>query len=655
MAKNMKMQAYAGTALTMLLAFLIIFNTLNMGVSEQIRQLAMLRAIGLTRLQVVAIIYLQGVGIALAGFVGGLTVGGLIIASSAKHAGQILRHGAEIGPLSFSLALLVTFGSAILAAVIPAWRSTRVKPLDAMNPIQIQTSRNYQLRWAVGIGLLLIAVVPMGTLFLASEQMAVAYLFGGTIALSMGFLLLAAPVAVMVEKYLGPWVARLLGIDPILLAEQLSTQLWRTVASVLALSVGLALFISIQVWGYTLLENFVPGPWAPDMMSQVGYKGVKKEWVQQLKDHPKIYGDQIQPVVLEQPRLRQDLTGSAERATVTRQDNVVLVGIDFKSAWQCEFPMLNFTFVAGSAREVLAKLDQNACIVPEHFLQETGLKVGDSFEVVPPENPQKPVKYTIAGAVRMQGWHWVTKAGGLRVRAHRAAALVFADLNQVCSDFDIPQPTHLWTNLTEALNDQVMIDLISQILGEISGEEVLTEKPKLDAAEVVRNNQTVKDQLFLDSVTMDDVRESIRGMAAKWLWAVSVLPLVAMCVGALGVFNVIISSVESRRWELGVMRAIGFTRWTLIRVITAEGLLIGLSASLISLGFGITAGYLGAALSTYISFFGGMETGLKLPVWPLFCGVISAIIIATVAALIPALRIGFTKPIELLRQGRISF
>jgi putative ABC transport system permease protein len=39
---------------------------------------------------------------------------------------------------------------------------------------------------------------------------------------------------------------------------------------------------------------------------------------------PGIDAERCAPIVVGQPRLREDLTGSAERASVTRQDNVVI-------------------------------------------------------------------------------------------------------------------------------------------------------------------------------------------------------------------------------------------------------------------------------------------------------------------------------------------
>lgn len=654
-AKNMKLQSYAGTALTMLLAFLIIFNTLNMGVSEQIRQFAMLRAITLTKRQVVTIIYFQALIIATVGFLGGLIIGSLIIKVTAENSDQLLRHGAQIGQLSVILAVLATYGGALLAAVIPAWRSTRVRPLDAMSPSQNHLPKRKKMLAVFTIAsVLLISSVPVFAEFYAfdSEKTAAVFLLFGTALLAVGFLMLAAPAVVFVEKLFGKVVAKILHIDSELFAQQLSSHLWRTVASVLAMSVGLALFVAIQVWGHTLLENFVPGKWAPEMMTAFDSSGMTME---QLESLPAM-GHSSLPIVLEQPRLRKDITGSASRATVTRQDNVVVIGIDLYQALFDDKPLFDFDYIQGSKTAVMLALKNNdVCIVPEHFLRETGLKVGDKFEMVPPENPKHKAVYKIAASVRMKGWHWLTKSGGLRVRAHRTAALVFAPYDKVAADFNIQKPTQLWSRVDGTTSFNELTKTVQNHYSSVINRPVSGEKPNAKTGEFVKSIDKDEPTAYVHSVTMEDVRHNIRTMAAKWLWAVSVLPLVAMLIGALGVFNVIISSIETRRWELGVMRSIGFTKWTLIKVITAEGVLIGITASMLSLGFGILAGHLGTTLAAHISFFGGMETSLELPAFPLCVGIAALLCISTVTALIPAIKVGFTKPMELLRQGRKSF
>ncbi len=655
-AENLKLQAYAATLMAMLLAFLVIFNTLNMGVSERTRQFAMLRAIALTRAEVARIVFFESLIIATVGFVGGLILGQGLLTLAGSFTNSVLRHGADIGSLGITLAAAASFGAALLAACIPAWRATRVRPLDAMAPTQTSVQANTWWRWiAVIAGLALIGLAPVLTFVLppSSGSDAPRHLVGCMLALAMGFLLLAPGIVWLVDRLVGPVLARAIGLSPKLLAQQLSCHTGRTVASAIALSVGLTLFISIQVWGYTMLETFVPGIWAPDTLINFEPYGITEQSADEIAQLSSIDPQRCAPILVEQPRLREDITGSAKRATVTRQDNVVLIGIDPAKAIGGDEPLLDFTYVQGDRDAALTSMQNNrGCIVPEHFLRETGLELGDRFELVPPEDPKQPATYTIAASVRFQGWHWVTKIGGLRVRTHRAAAMVIADFGDVSEDFGLFKAKHLWLQYATPTTDPAAVTMDTQkYYAGILGEEVLEGKPRKNSAEASVEGRG-RPTAYIHAVSAEQVRQGIRGNAARWLWAVSVLPLVAVAIGCLGVLTVVVSSVRARRWEMGILRALGFTRATLIRLVIAEGLLVGIVACLLSLGFGIMAGWCGTGLTQYMSFFGGMQPVLVVPLVALSIGLLVVLSFAALAAVGPAVRVGRTHPLELLQEGR---
>jgi putative ABC transport system permease protein len=89
-------------------------------------------------------------------------------------------------------------------------------------------------------------------------------------------------------------------------------------------------------------------------------------------------------------------------------------------------------------------------------------------------------------------------------------------------------------------------------------------------------------------------------------------------------------------------------------MILAEGLLIGLTTCLLSLGFGVMAGWCGTGISQYVSFFGGMATPLAIPWAKLALGFGATLALCLVAALWPAIWTGRTEPLRLLQEGRAS-
>ncbi|QDT49004.1 Macrolide export ATP-binding/permease protein MacB [Symmachiella dynata] len=353
--------------------------------------------------------------------------------------------------------------------------------------------------------------------------------------------------------------------------------------------------------------------------------------------------EQCLPIVVEQPRLLQDLTESAERASVTRQDNIVIVGIDPERGFGTDHPLFQLDWVAGSPEEAVKQMRQSrACIVPDHFLTETGLQVGDGFDLVPPDRPEKPVRYTIAGAVRLPGWHWQTKLTGFRSRTHRAAALAFANYDLVAEDFDFPVATHVWLNYANSQADPDKIAAAAQTIYDDSSQR--------NPSQMSGNGEEPTVRIM----PVEAIRDKTRTNAAGWIWAISQLPILATAIAAIGVLNVILASVRSRQWELGVLRSIGISQSEIIRAILAEGLLIGIVASLLSLGFGIMAGWCGCGIAQYVSFFGGLHPALQVPWLAIGVGLLFVCGLSVLAALWPALAIGRLRPLMLLERGGIA-
>jgi putative ABC transport system permease protein len=152
----------------------------------------------------------------------------------------------------------------------------------------------------------------------------------------------------------------------------------------------------------------------------------------------------------------------------------------------------------------------------------------------------------------------------------------------------------------------------------------------------------------------EGARTEVRERADNIIWALSELPLVTLLVTSLGVINTVLSSIRARRWDLGVLRALGLTRFGLFRLIVAESLLIGVVACLLSLGFGAMAGYCGTGVTRYINIRGGQITPLVLPWAKLMVGFAIALGLCLIAALWPAFQTGRTEPLRLLQAGRAS-
>ena len=645
-ADNVRLQAYAATGVALLVALLVIFSTVNMGVTERARQLAILRAVALTRAQVGGLVAIESLTLAAIGFAGGLAAGQGMLALVARRSAAILHHGAGIGGQALRLAAVAAFGGALCALIAPLYRAVHVKPLDAMGPHPDEGAGNSFSWRTLWVAAALIAVNPLLTFVFppAFGRGILVRAVVGFMATAAGIVLAAPAVVAFVDRGVGPWLARLLWLDRRLLASQITTHVWRTVGAAVSMAVGLGLYVAVQVWGYTMLDAFVPGPWAPDAVLSFQPDGIEPERAAAVANLPGVDPARCVPIVVEQPRLLEDLTHSAERASVTRQDNVVIVGLDPARALGGARPLFNFEWAAGSPESAVAAMQQgHACVVPDHFLRETGLKVGDSFSLVPPDDSEHPASYVIAGAVKLPGWHWQTKQTGFRTRTHRAAALVFADYASVAADFNLSAVKHVWLSYSAKDADPQRIAADAQALyRDALGREVALGRNPDDAP-------------YVQIMPAETIRRMTRDSAKRWLWVIGQIPLVALGISCIGVLNVMLASVRARRWDFGVLRAIGFTRGALVRAILAEGLLIGAVAGLLSLGFGILAGWCGCGIAQYASFFGGMNPALVVPVGPVLRGMLALAVLMLFTAIGPAAAMGRTKPLSLLQPGRGTF
>jgi len=699
MASRARQEAWAATGLSLLAALFIIFTTLSMGVTERVRQFAIMRAVGLTRRQVALVIAVEGVLLALIGWGGGLLAGWGLLAVLSRMQTGLFRNGASLGTWCVVFTGLSALGGALAASVLPAWRAMRVQPLEAMSPQRsVRPTRSWSATLAVA-GLVLIAVNPI-LVYVASGSIAGDKLYGiyaavGCTTMAVGFLLLTPATILIVESTIGPVLARCLGLEPRLLRAQLGSNLWRTLGTTAALTVGLGLFVSMQIWGYSMLEPFKPGDWVPDALVAFQRGGLPDAEVDAVRSIPGVRGSQFTPLAVEQPKLASDITGSQGQSTVIRQNNVIMIGLDPQVAFAGPNRLLKASFVQGAPDDAVARLKQGRnCIVPDHFLRATGLKLGDRFAMIPPHSPSKRVEYTIVGAVALPGWHWMTKFSGLRRREGRSAAMVFADFEAVRRDFELNQINFFWMNvdpdygekhLEEAKKLAESREVAAASRGpspgapappaRLSVHEVFDGKKA--AVELIgtalqpiadRNTgeaQPVNGQgtwpigatMFGPSVrisTPAQVGAFIMARASGMIWASCYLPLITLMVTSLGVINTVMASVRARRWEFGVLRSQGIERFGLFRMILAEGILIGLITCMLSLGFGVFSGWCGTGISQYVSFFGGLAPPLVIPWAQLSIGFGIAMGLCLIAALWPAISTGRAEPLRLLQEGRAA-
>jgi putative ABC transport system permease protein len=119
-------------ALAVIIALLGIVNTLALSVFERTRELGLLRAVGMTRTQVRAMVRYESVIISVLGAVMGVIVGvafGLALVSALADSGI---HTIKVPTLQLVLYVLGAGVAGVLAAIGPARRAANVDVLNAV-------------------------------------------------------------------------------------------------------------------------------------------------------------------------------------------------------------------------------------------------------------------------------------------------------------------------------------------------------------------------------------------------------------------------------------------------------------------------------------------------------------------------------------------
>ena len=148
----------------------------------------------------------------------------------------------------------------------------------------------------------------------------------------------------------------------------------------------------------------------------------------------------------------------------------------------------------------------------------------------------------------------------------------------------------------------------------------------------------------LELLSAAEVKQEIDDQISQQFALFNAIVAIAVIVSLLGVINTLAMSVLERTREIGVLRALGSSRWQVRLTMLHESLLITLSGALA-----------GIALGAVIAWFwvGGLESlvpgiAFRFPVGTALLVTVVAVALGTLAAVLPARRAARLKPIEAL-------
>ena len=164
------------------------------------------------------------------------------------------------------------------------------------------------------------------------------------------------------------------------------------------------------------------------------------------------------------------------------------------------------------------------------------------------------------------------------------------------------------------------------------------------AADILNSNIDNRKMSTNFAYKADDIMEQVRSMqqlsestSQQLLWIASI----SLLVGGIGVMNIMLVSVTERTSEIGLKKAIGARRSTILAQFLTEASVLTSIGGVIGVGSGI-------GLSKLISHFSGTPTAISIPA--IILSVVFSTLIGIIFGLLPSVKAANLNPIDALRS-----
>jgi len=517
-------------AVALFVGSFIIVNTFSMLIAQRTRELALLRAVGASRGQVMRMVLGEAAVIGVLGSILGVALG-LLIVIGAKAAirsgfGSDIGSGLPVAPATVAWSLLVGTLVTLLAAAIPARRAARIAPVAAMRDDQTLPPKGLQLRGLLGGSM---AVTGVAVLAITVGRDDVNWpVVGVGAGLAVIGMVVAAPLATrpVVRGVAWPF-ARFGGVVGRLARENALRVPRRTASTASALMIGLALISGLSVIAQSVKAS----------IADIVAKEVVADFVLNAGNGT-LVPDTVSGQVAALPGVETVSAVSGVGLRVGDADAFATVAdpasID---------DVLSIRMVSGS----LSALTGDAVLVSQSFADELGQGAGASLD---------------ASVGTLDGRRLTI--GG-----------IYQD-SQLLGDAVLPRPLYEQAVPAAARGDVVVL---------------VNSAPDADPA-AVRAALTGAVSPYL-SVSVDDGQEYVDSATSQidlMLNLLYVMLLFSVVVAVLGIVNTLALSVIERTREIGLLRAVGLGRRQLAGMITIESVATAVFGAVLGTVLGLGLG-----------------------------------------------------------------
>ncbi|MFA4985200.1 MAG: ABC transporter permease [Candidatus Brocadiia bacterium] len=598
------------------LAFMLcmVFTNIYTGIQRRRQVFARLRGIGMSRLQLTATIIFDAMKMGTYGAVIGAAAGYLMLWVFVRTSPEIFPLGVYL-PFMWTLIILgVTLLTTLLALIWPCIKVFKMRPKDFH---ETAGTVDHSVSWkAVIFGFILILPALILALPLRMTPDTRCMLIGwvGVPLLIIGLLFCSSLWLKIVDTAMLPLVAWLVRLDPRLLRHQITRDMGRSIGVMVTIAVGLGLYVTIEIWGASMLKPFMPSESLPDIALYALPYGVDAATWERIKRTEGVLQESFMPVLTDQLLLSKELTAKLESNVNVnlRQNNLLVVGVDPKLAFG-EKAILPFDLVGGDLGKASVELQEPwTCIIVESFARHAGLSVGDTFGLRVPDDlnatnsdytesgspPPEHIEHLKVIGVMDMNWHMWTSRNGIRGRngkADKTVGMVFVSYDTARKLVSPPDRLYYaWFNMTPEYRAMFYNDAARKL------EADLNKLVAVPGMEIVARH---RDQIVEGTIIR------ARGM----IGAISSVPFWSLAVFSLSILNLLIAIVYERKKELGVMRAVGMTRGQFVRQLGGEIMLIWGAAVVLSLVCGIAAAWTFTGWTRALTPFSAISIEMTVP------------------------------------------
>ncbi len=574
-------------------AFLI-YNAFSMTIVERTREIGLLRSIGMSSLQVVWQVIVEGLLSGIAGGILGVLLGIVLSRGLAGFMSGFLGYDIDFSNIPINILIassLLGVVVALLASVLPAIKAGRISPLEALR-IRGMADEGFLTKygWLFGIGLL---VVSTWILILNPFPYDVQFRLGSftVFALFLGATLII-PVTIkfwqLISRYPIKIIFSKLGEFGIRNIERAKKRTMLTCASIM---IGVSMIVVIQ--GITGAFTKDLYDWMDSYIGGDIFVSAAVPMEGTLKDKL----EAVEGVSVAAPMRYIDIKWVKEDGM---EEKLSYLAVDVDS--YSDITGFVFNDSKDDTKEVINSLaDEQSIFISSVISEKYGLLKGDSMAI-----------QTLDG-----------------VKDFKIASVILDFYNQGLVVTGNWQDLNKYFSITDANTFLVKVD---------SGAEI---------DEVISSiNTDYKEEYQLITESNSDLKARAINLMNQAFSMFDVLGLIAVSIAALGVMNTLFMNVSERTREIAMLRSIGMARFQVIKIILAEAMFLGIIGGILGIGFGLV---LTRIILLSMGAMSGYALDFVFPVNAVWIGIVIAIVMSQVAALLPALKAARTPMLDAIR------